>query len=749
MMSRSSSTEAIPRTNRRRATSYLYLAPRPVYVSTSLIDNQREHPPRQSLFSAFSDEQSPYLQNHPLAPSEFETVFSSIFSSAPPRPTSLPPLGPHFSPPEPALVPIPTATAAPSQSEASNLAVPSTTASPPLTLAPPPSSTTSMSISSTKYRVGQPPVRPLPLENAYDVAGVCSPDELDKLYERVADILASHEIKRPELREPTGPWDSDDGSDDFICLVYRSVPGVPDSDRLTLLITAEWTDSSATNWKLAVQDIRPFVVSRLGQQVHVEMIATYLTTPREIGPLGHHPLIQDNWDAICGKIQKVLQSHPASRDNVTLVTVFRMGYHKKIEDNPVTVYVSVTHDCPEASWPPIIDGINEILEPYPVELFFEHNYWTPTAFELRPPSSGKSFRKEFVRRPYQERPDLGADISPAQYIEHDGQKQNPMLGTLGCYVDFKTRHGEQKTMALTDYHVCRPCVPGYTLEETADEGKPNGMPLPGSLLKTLDRSGIDPDHAHVVSDMEHPSRQRHNINVAGLNASLEKNPKGRIRSLVETRLGIAQRAFHEDANILGKVWAASGFDHRGTADDSFVEWALIEVQPNRRGSNRLPGLSAWESLYEFVDWPDEEEGMGSLKMYRHDTTLGTLEPGTKVFKYGAATGLTVGHYQQLRSVVGPSMLNANPSRATTMAYLVERVGDRQFSGPGDSGAVVYDQEGHALGLVYRRFRPSVTTLKQGDYFTWVIAMDQIFEDIERFCGVTDLRISPPVGSPPN
>ncbi|CAG9952999.1 unnamed protein product [Clonostachys rosea f. rosea IK726] len=766
----SSATGAMPMN--RRATSYLHLTPPPYMCTTPFFDNQQEHPPRRSIFS---DEQLLYLQHHPLALSEFESAFSSIFSPDP-RPTSLPPrgVGPHFPPPEPsdnallpALVPIPTATAAPSQSEASNLAVPSTTAtgslsdaspspepldnallpalvpiptataappqseastlavpspssqpeaSPPLTLAPPSSpsplsgfetahqstpmpnpSTASMSISCTKYRVGQPPVRPLPLENTYDVAGVCSPDELDRLYEKVADILASRDIRRPECREPTDPWDSDDGSDDSICLVYRSIPGVPGSDRLTLLVTAVWTDSSAEHWKLAVQDIKPLVLSCLGQEADVEMIATYLTTLREIGPLGHYPLIQNNWDAISAEIKKVLQSHPASRDNLTTITVFRMGYHKKIEENPVTVYVSVTHDCPEASWPPIIDDINEILEPYPVELFFEHNYWTTTAFEpLAPSPESEVFFEDFSLRPYQECPDLGADIGAAQYIDLDGQRKNPTMGTLGCYVDFKDKHGERKTMALTDYHVCRPCVPGFTIEIDDDKKDP-GMPLPGSLLETFDRSGIEPGHANVLSDIEHPSRMRHNANVYGLYDTLAgASGDEKLRSHTETELDIAQRAFCEDSNILGKVWAASGFDHRSTSTNSFLEWALIEVKPNRQGRNQLPGLSTWKAMYKSMRWPGPG-GRENLKMYRHDTTLGTLELCTRVYMYGAASGLTVGHYQGVESHVGPKMKNANPSGASTNAYLIESLGTRPFCRPGDSGAVVYDAEGHALG----------------------------------------------------
>ncbi|CAG9990826.1 unnamed protein product [Clonostachys byssicola] len=539
-----------------------------------------------------------------------------------------------------------------------------------------------------------PPVRPLPLE--VDDVSLWSEAELDELYEKVIEILASHEIRRPEP-QMLGPWSWDEDYNRFLFLLYRSIPGVPDSARLTLLVTTEWNDSSAENWERAVQEIKPFALSFLKQEVDVEIIGSQLTKSRDIRPLGHHPLIQDNWDAISGEIKEVLQRHPASRGTMTAITVFRMGNCDRDEDMPITVYVSVSHDCPEASWPPIIDDINKILEPYPLELFFEHNHWQPTAFEPLPPSSKELFPYDFVRRPYQSCPDLGADIGAAQYIECDGQRQSPPMGTLGCYVDFKTIQGEQKTMALTCYHVCRPCAPGFTYEK-GKPGTESVIPLPAGLPEAFDRSGIRPDHAYVLSGMEHPSRQRHNVNIAWLNAKLQKDLRENKRPNAEERLDAAHRAFDEGANILGKIWAASGFGHR-SATNFFLEWALIEVQPSRQGRNQLPGLSVWESQYDSLDWPDEEAGaMDHLKMYRHGTALGTLEPGTKVYKHGAASGLTVGHYQGVKSHVGPSM--NNPSGASTNAYLVESFGTRPFCGPGDSGAVVYDAEGHALGLVF-------------------------------------------------
>lgn len=176
--------------------------------------------------------------------------------------------------------------------------------------------------------------------------------------------------------------------------------------------------------------------------------------------------------------------------------------------------------------------------------------------------------------------------------------------------------------------------------------------------------------------------------------------------------------------------------------------ALIEVKANRQGRNQLPGLPTWKARYKPALWP-RPEGRKNLKMYRHDTTLGTLEPRAKVYKYGAASGLTLGHYQGVESHVGPSMKNADPSGASTNAYLIESFGTRPFCVPGDSGAVVYDAEGHALGMIFSKIHPKTAKKIHGGYLTWVMPMDQIFADIERFCGVTDLRISPPIDSPPD
>ncbi|CAH0027219.1 unnamed protein product [Clonostachys rhizophaga] len=250
-----------------------------------------------------------------------------------------------------------------------------------------------MEISSTKYRVGMPPVRPLPLENSHQVSDVCSPDVLDELYEKVADILHAHDIAltRPSdvgdgvnAVDLIDDWGSSSEDEDYtegpICLVYRSYPYIPESVRLTLLIIAHWTNSPEA-WKLAVQTIRPLVLEHLRtqQEVDVEMIDENHFNSLSLSPVGDDPDFTRNWDGISAQIVDVLESNPASRGTMTTVTVFRAGITKS-SDNPITVYVSVSDECAQADWPPIIADIKKIIDPHHLELIFEHNAWEPLTY---------------------------------------------------------------------------------------------------------------------------------------------------------------------------------------------------------------------------------------------------------------------------------------------------------------------------------------------------------------------------------
>jgi hypothetical protein len=38
---------------------------------------------------------------------------------------------------------------------------------------------------------------------------------------------------------------------------------------------------------------------------------------------------------------------------MTSISLFRLGFSLVLDENPITVYVSVDYDCPESTWPPM------------------------------------------------------------------------------------------------------------------------------------------------------------------------------------------------------------------------------------------------------------------------------------------------------------------------------------------------------------------------------------------------------------
>ncbi|VUC25753.1 unnamed protein product [Clonostachys rosea] len=632
-----------------------------------------------------------------------------------------------------------------------------------------------MEISSTKYRVGMPPVRPLPLKNSDKVAGICSSRVLDELYRKVADILRAHDITLPnpvkgwevkcategdgadedkeeeeEEEEEYNGWDDawdDNREDPSISLVYRSIPDDPDSARLTLLIIAHWSNSNSPEaWELAVQAIRPLVLEYLPtqQEVYVEMIAENLTVPLYISPVGDDPIIAQSWSEISTKIYDALEGNPASQGTMTCIDVMRLGTVKSSE-NPITVYVSVSHECAETDWPPIIAEIEKIIEPYHLELRLQHDNWNYLAGNPEPRSLGKMSMR-LLNQPYQERPNLGADIGAAVYTMHDQERDSPPLGTLGCYIDVITEHGEMKTMALTSYHVCRPCISGYQLEGSNGDLH-NGRRVPDSDLRTFDREGVSPSDAHRLSPMEHPARLRHKTKVRTLQAKIADFREGTGKDYKKRQLADFEAVFNTGRNILGKVWAASGFDRRIPNTDFLMDWALIEVNENRRGTNDLPGAHTWDVECATGDIPNEA-GWMTLRMDQNGPVFSRLKSGTTVYKYGAATGPTAGIFSGQYARVGIPKPDAsqptsyqerqtNQHLKQTCVFIVDASDEVPLAGHGDSGAVVFSGDGHALGVVVSSLSLNQTTNQDR---VCVIPMEMVFDDIKALTKAKEVKL---------
>lgn len=168
----------------------------------------------------------------------------------------------------------------------------------------------------------------------------------------------------------------------------------------------------------------------------------------------------------------------------------------------------------------------------------EHNlpqYWS---FPLLPPTvndqearyPGDQLRLK-IEGNYRATVDMGAEIGPSRYITRDDGKQcNPGYGTLGCYVEIKTKQKKQwAKFGLTNYHVVRSGLEGYrfkskvpkSIEDLDQRAMSSNFtteqinaimkselddPPQGSDLWRSDRDGFGPTAREPRYPMEHPSR---------------------------------------------------------------------------------------------------------------------------------------------------------------------------------------------------------------------------------------------------
>ena len=64
-----------------------------------------------------------------------------------------------------------------------------------------------------------------------------------------------------------------------------------------------------------------------------------------------------------------------------------------------------------------------------------------------------------LKTPYSTTVKAEDDISAGRYIcRSDGKLSNPMVGTLGCWVEILVKDRGWRKMGLTCYHIIRPCI---------------------------------------------------------------------------------------------------------------------------------------------------------------------------------------------------------------------------------------------------------------------------------------------------
>lgn len=255
-------------------------------------------------------------------------------------------------------------------------------------------------ISSTKYRAGAPPVRPLPLIDGCEWDALFSNENAQKATKLALQILTSHGITRPDdpINEVDPPsFEVEDSAfaaaeeqdDDHIMVSMRSIDGEESTKRLTLLITADWDDStSPSTWPIVVEEIKKACDETFTERLDVEMIATQLSRRKYLEPFSGGSELKTKWnDTILPNIVDSLAK--LAKDSILFVGLCRLGFNVDLAVNPITVYIATDYDCPETKWPALIRSVRSVRGldqfPEPVEICVEHNALSTLAFDLLPP----------------------------------------------------------------------------------------------------------------------------------------------------------------------------------------------------------------------------------------------------------------------------------------------------------------------------------------------------------------------------
>ena len=210
--------------------------------------------------------------------------------------------------------------------------------------------------------------------------------------------------------------------------------------------------------------------------------------------------------------------------------------------------------------------------------------------------------------------------------------------------------------------------------------------------------------------LESPSRRRHNLTLnyhlkqAQRYDQLAKKTTGDIQKRAIESAAAQRKSYNDkktffdkERHILGTPWLCSGLCSR-TKKNGRLDWALIEVSPNRLGDNTIPSPSAWTPPYT-----------PPLPIICNRPIQGiaaSCETTTEAYKVGASTGATSGRFSHIKSDV--RMLwdkELNLKVSTEYVFL----GDTQqlfgqsnllFFLRGNSGSLVFDDLGAWAGLVH-------------------------------------------------
>ncbi|KIL88347.1 hypothetical protein FAVG1_08426 [Fusarium avenaceum] len=621
---------------------------------------------------------------------------------------------------------------------------------------------------SARYRTTTTSLPRLPFVPSYRVLSDSAKKVERSIQNRVVETIKHYHLAKEE--------------EYYVDIGNRETQDCPETAEPTIFVVFDTYPKDHDAVVAAVKDVASFARHELSQvdssapSFHIEMIDRRLVARVFCDVVENQPDLLQSWDQIKGLVYQRLESHVGTKGHMTSISLYRYGMSWAETKNPITIFITVDFDSPELKWPEVIDDIEKQLVSHSFPALYihiEHNigyHLAPPTFTLVPPTgTDKQITKRakesnaIILDDYSTVVNLGDAIGPAKYVEDkDGSKHFPGHGTLGCYVEIKTaQSSEWEKYALTNYHVIRGTLSGFSTGEV--DGKRIPLPPPArSNLRRADEVGLAPgQHGHLCS-MESPSRTKHNYTMWHAEETIQdyntreqeimtknvdddetktrhmeilKNAKAKATTDMDKKLDF----FNRQNNILGKVYAASGFTKK-TDENGRLDWALVKVNKSRIGTNQLPDERAWlkqGALRKPILTYGEQ-----LRAQVSSIRLGHSDRCTTGYKLGTTTGATCGVFNEFKTGIDlRDDRHLGPILSDEYVFRQEQIGQTQhFAAPGDSGSVVFDFYGRVVGLIFRGMKPNNDrTIGH----TYVTPIEHVFKDIKESSKgkIVDVRIA--------
>lgn len=201
--------------------------------------------------------------------------------------------------------------------------------------------------------------------------------------------------------------------------------------------------------------------------------------------------------------------------------------------------------------------------------------------------------------------------------------------------------------------------------------------------------------------------------------------------------------FDNDKQPFAQVWAGSGYMRR-TEGNSRLDWALLKPLSEKRvGENRVPSRADWLRWCRSSLYPFNKTFNTTLKTPT-GSSLGGMTHGEPVFKIGARTRYTSGYFNALKAECSlpedAHVFSEKGQRLSTEYTYINASVSTAFAAMGDSGAVVFDDDGRALGIIFSGLSPQLC--EYGGGFGFMTPIDEVFADIKKLSNgeITDVRI---------